>query len=186
MKNPHEILGLSAGASKEEIKKAYRRKAFLYHPDINKLPGAHLKFIEINHAYEILMNGKVVPSPSISESYQPQPKQKTEKENREEKLKDHREKSRYYAKMKKEQFERECAEFRESRFIRPIRFFFYGFYYFQMLIAFIMAFTPIMAALDIGPFYLFAYSPLFIGAYLIISFAGKYKGFLDPILWERR
>ncbi len=50
----YDTLGVSEGASAEEIKKAYRRLARKYHPDINKEKGAEEKFKEINAAYEIL------------------------------------------------------------------------------------------------------------------------------------
>jgi len=50
----YETLGVSKGASSDEIKKAYRKLARKYHPDINKDPGAEDKFKEINAAYEIL------------------------------------------------------------------------------------------------------------------------------------
>ncbi|MCI6989661.1 MAG: DnaJ domain-containing protein [Campylobacter sp.] len=50
----YETLGLSKDASSDEIKKAYRKLARKYHPDINKDLGAEEKFKEINAAYEIL------------------------------------------------------------------------------------------------------------------------------------
>lgn len=50
----YETLGVSKTASADEIKKAYRRLARKYHPDINKDPDAEEKFKEINAAYEIL------------------------------------------------------------------------------------------------------------------------------------
>ncbi|CAD7286713.1 Chaperone protein DnaJ [Campylobacter majalis] len=50
----YETLGVSKSASADEIKKAYRRLARKYHPDINKEAGAEEKFKEINAAYEIL------------------------------------------------------------------------------------------------------------------------------------
>ncbi|HHP7229266.1 MAG TPA: molecular chaperone DnaJ [Xenococcaceae cyanobacterium] len=50
----YQILGISRDASKEEIKRAYRRLARKYHPDVNQESGAEEQFKEINRAYEIL------------------------------------------------------------------------------------------------------------------------------------
>jgi curved DNA-binding protein len=53
-KSLYETLGVEASASDDDGKKAYRRLARKYHPDINKDSGAEEKFKEINAAYEIL------------------------------------------------------------------------------------------------------------------------------------
>ena len=53
-KSLYETLGIGSGASEAEIKKAYRKLARQYHPDVNKDPGAEDKFKEINAAYEVL------------------------------------------------------------------------------------------------------------------------------------
>ena len=54
----YEVLGISKGASEDEIKKAYRKLAKQYHPDINKSPDAETKFKEINEAYEVLSDSQ--------------------------------------------------------------------------------------------------------------------------------
>lgn len=54
-KDYYELLGVSRGASAEEIRRAYRQLARKYHPDTNKDdPKAEDKFKEINEAYEVL------------------------------------------------------------------------------------------------------------------------------------
>jgi curved DNA-binding protein CbpA len=55
-KEYYKVLGLETGASVEEIKKAYRKKARLYHPDMNPSPDAKDKFVEITEAYDFLLN----------------------------------------------------------------------------------------------------------------------------------
>ena len=49
-----KILGLERGASLNQIKKAYRLKASIYHPDRNKRENATDIFIAVNEAYEFL------------------------------------------------------------------------------------------------------------------------------------
>ena len=59
--NPHEVLGVGPGASKEEIKAAYKKLAAQYHPDKVQHLGeefqelAHKKFIAIQQAYDALI-----------------------------------------------------------------------------------------------------------------------------------
>ena len=56
-KDPYSVLGVSPGASDDEVTKAYRKLAKKYHPDLN--PGdeeAARKMSEINDAYEQIKN----------------------------------------------------------------------------------------------------------------------------------
>ena len=55
-KSLYETLEINENASADEIKKAYRKLARKYHPDVNKDPQAEEKFKEINAAYEVLSN----------------------------------------------------------------------------------------------------------------------------------
>ncbi len=50
----YKVLGVSKTASQDEIKKAYRRLARKYHPDVSKEPNAEKKFKEVGEAYEVL------------------------------------------------------------------------------------------------------------------------------------
>ena len=50
----YQTLGVSRDVDKDELKRAYRRLARQYHPDVNKEAGAEEKFKEINRAYEVL------------------------------------------------------------------------------------------------------------------------------------
>jgi molecular chaperone DnaJ len=50
----YDVLGVSRNASHEEIKKAFRKLAFQYHPDRNRDDGAEARFKEVNEAYEVL------------------------------------------------------------------------------------------------------------------------------------
>src|SRR4030042_1809757 len=54
----YKILGVTRNANDEEIKKAFRKLAFKYHPDHNSESDAEEKFKEINEAYEVLSNAE--------------------------------------------------------------------------------------------------------------------------------
>lgn len=57
-KDYYEVLGIKRGASADEIKKAFRKLAFKYHPDRNKDPEAEEKFKEFSEAYAVLSDAE--------------------------------------------------------------------------------------------------------------------------------
>ena len=59
MRDPYEVLGISPGASDDEIKAAYRKLAKKYHPDLNGGSAeAEAKMKEVNEAYTLLIKNK--------------------------------------------------------------------------------------------------------------------------------
>ena len=50
----YEVLGIARSATDEEIKRAFRKLAFKYHPDRNRDDGTEERFKEVNEAYEVL------------------------------------------------------------------------------------------------------------------------------------
>jgi hypothetical protein len=55
LKEYYDVLGIPEKSGIDEIKKAYRKKAYLYHPDINHSPEAKDQFIIATEAYEFLI-----------------------------------------------------------------------------------------------------------------------------------
>ncbi|MFL0793156.1 MAG: molecular chaperone DnaJ [Prochlorococcus sp.] len=58
MADYYDLLGVSKDADADTLKRAYRRLARQYHPDVNKDPGAEDRFKEIGRAYEVLNDPK--------------------------------------------------------------------------------------------------------------------------------
>ncbi len=55
-KDYYKVMGLTRDASQDEIKRAYRKLARKYHPDVSKESDAEAKFKELGEAYEVLKN----------------------------------------------------------------------------------------------------------------------------------
>ncbi len=129
MKSYFRILGLSEGADQEKIKKAYRKLALKYHPDVNPSEEAKSRFIKIVEAYEFLTN------PS-----KPPPKKRITK-NDAEKIKDLIKKAAAHEE-KKRKFER-AKRIREKKEKEQARQYTLGFY---TLIGILIAFFSIKSA----------------------------------------
>ena len=63
MQQHYDILGISPGASVDEIKKAYRKLAKKYHPDVNRSMQASSRFVQIHESYNILLGKQTIQSP---------------------------------------------------------------------------------------------------------------------------
>lgn len=100
------ILGLTANADDKEIKKAYRKKAMQFHPDINQSAGAEDMFIKINEAYEYLTK------PTFVRKQQSDTEQKSAEEQRKDDFRERMKRAQEIYKRRKIEEYRE----REERF----------------------------------------------------------------------
>jgi hypothetical protein len=74
------VLEIAPTTDKAKIKKAFRKLAFKYHPDVNSSKEAHLKFIEITEAYKVCIGERIVKSNGKTKT------QKTPEQDREERM----------------------------------------------------------------------------------------------------
>jgi hypothetical protein len=131
----YRILGLTPGADTGEIKRAYRRQAKLYHPDVNKAPEAQSLFVKINEAYEVLAYGQHYPAravyrtPAYDFYYTPETRQ---------------EKAARYARMRYEEFKKNNEEFKNSFIYLPIKIIAYGLLLFGALLGTGFIFMPVI------------------------------------------
>lgn len=57
-KDYYQIMGVARDATQDDIKRAYRKLARKYHPDVSKVPDAEVRFKELGEAYEVLKDAE--------------------------------------------------------------------------------------------------------------------------------
>jgi hypothetical protein len=112
----YSILNLPPGATKEEIKRAYRKQAKIYHPDVNSSADAQMHFLLISQAYEMLAKDYYYYPDRIF--YQPQSYYEYRQETRQEC-------AARFAKIQYEEFKRNNEHFKQSNLYMPFKIFTY-------------------------------------------------------------
>jgi hypothetical protein len=90
MNELYKLLELSPGADKKQIRQAYRRLARKYHPDVNASVEAHQRFVEIQQAYERLLQLEEDPFYEFKEMFRKDESRKEEERIRQQEARLHR------------------------------------------------------------------------------------------------
>ena len=169
----YEILGLKKGASKDDIKNAYRLLAKKYHPDVSKESDSHERFITIAEAYEILVNRKVIEDLNATTT------DRAERQNTYEYFTQQaRENAKKASRMRYENLKREHEAFQKSGIYDIMLLLEFAFNYFMVLMAVFMMAFPVYLAIDVGFFGIFfLWIP---GIFLILYIKDKGRSFFVP------
>ena len=169
----YRILDLPVNAGLNELKKAFREKAKLFHPDINHSPLAQENFIMIHTAYEMILShllGKA--NRVVSYNKEEEKKMRQEKAAR---------RAEHFAKMKYEEFKKECDAYKQSPFKWVFQLLYYGLFYIYIFCALLFFFVPLWAGWSGGIFYFLICLPLFALAYFTFDMALSWKKEIDPL-----
>ncbi len=173
----YQLLEIGSDADMDELKKAFRKKAKQCHPDLNASPDAQAEFIRLHTAYEMVMAH--LQGRTHSGFYQePVSFAAAEVAERRAAMK---KRAENYAKMKYEEFMRECEAYRNSPYSWIFKILYYGLYYLYLFCAMLFAFVPLLAGYQGGIFYLFICSPLFVLSFFTVKMAKGWKKEIDPL-----
>lgn len=134
METYYDILEINPGASESEIKKAYRRLARKYHPDVSKEEDAEERFLEITEAYQNLIERPL----SKRATYEPVNQPPDREEQR-------RERARQYAKMRYDEFRKNTLAFKKTWYYTPLKILTYTIVYCLYVVALLLFLAPVIA-----------------------------------------
>ena len=174
----YHTLDIPPGTGVDELKKAFRKKAKQYHPDLNPAPGAQEEFVRIHTAYEMVMAHLIIKDryelfKEVAVRYS---KMEAEKRRR-----DAGERARHFSKMRYDEFRRECEAYHNSPYSWIFRILYYGLFYLYIFCAGLFFFVPLWAGYSGGYFYFLICIPLFIIAYFTVRMAYGWKKEIDPL-----
>lgn len=133
----YRLLEISPNEGAEEIKRAYRKKAKLYHPDLNLPTSDREKFIEVTKAYEYLIERLNRPKHSryvyTKKTYKQAQKQKARK------ARNPRDRAKSYSKMRYKSYRKESSAFSDEHNFWMYRLFYYGVQAFVNFLMFLIA-----------------------------------------------
>lgn len=169
----YRILELPGNAGLTELKKAFREKAKLFHPDINHSVHAQENFIRIHTAYEMIHSHLLEKANRVVSFHKDE-----EKKMRQEKAV---RRAEHFAKMKYEEFKKECDAYMQSPFKWVFQLLYYGLFYIYIFCALLFVFVPLWAGWSGGIFYFLICLPLFVLAYFTFIMAFNWKKEIDPL-----
>lgn len=173
LRDYYVILELPINANVNDLKKAFREKAKLFHPDLNHSSQAQENFIRIHTAYEMILShlqGKEKPRSLFTKEQ--------EKERRQQQA---AKRAQHFAKMKYEEFMKECEAYKQSPYKWIFKILYYGLFYLYLFCALIFIFVPFIAGWNGGIFYFLICLPLFVLAYFTVAMANDWKKEIDPL-----
>lgn len=160
MDHYYQILGIPTGASKAEIKKAYRKLAMIYHPDKNDGKDSEHKFFQITEAYEILLGERKAPVVrTVSYQYQRQYSQRRSyhfrrqsyremwEDERDRRRREARRNAKEQARMRYENFKKNNEAFKKSWYYKPAYYFIQTIYFLGRAFGLLLLVSPLFAVI---------------------------------------
>ena len=183
LKQHFEILGLDKVVTLEKIRKAYRRKAFEYHPDRNKSSQANWQFVRVSQAYEFLVANydELKTSWERGDHIQAETEQYQEFErNREQAWQE----AMDHARRNYDQFRMRNADYKQRWHYIPIKILAYFVFVVIIMIGLALIIGPLVALIYSGNLTLIIlYVPLLILGGLAFYYAFLYKIRIDPYFY---